>query len=118
MELPLPMSRALLLACVCGLVACTDRNDSTLTAPKSLSTPSSDAQRDARKQSANRALADAARTALSGGPLTLFDETAAAFSSAAPNLSADQLERHDDGDEEFDGERVPGHAGTNGGLGP
>jgi CxxC motif-containing protein (DUF1111 family) len=57
-------------------------------------------------------------TERSGGPSTVFDQSAAAFSLAAPNLDSDELELHEEGDEAFDATFVPGAAPSNGGLGP
>jgi CxxC motif-containing protein (DUF1111 family) len=57
-------------------------------------------------------------TERSGGPSTVFDQSAAAFSLPAPNLDADELELHEEGDEAFDATFVPGTAPANGGLGP
>lgn len=58
-----------------------------------------------------------ARTALSGGATTIFDETEEAFGSPAPNLQGENIERHELGDAAFGLEHVDG-PGINGGLGP
>jgi CxxC motif-containing protein (DUF1111 family) len=58
-----------------------------------------------------------ARTALSGGATTVFEDGEEAFETPAPNLSGDQLERHEVGDEAFSLVHVEG-TGANGGLGP
>ena len=58
-----------------------------------------------------------ARTALSGGATTIFDESQEAFETAAPNLSGEHLEQHEEGDEAFEMPHVRG-SGVNGGLGP
>ena len=44
----------------------------------------------------------AARTALSGGALTVFDVSADAFSFAAPGLAGARLAQHDEGDDAFE----------------
>ena len=58
-----------------------------------------------------------ARTALSGGATTVFDETEEAFESPAPNLEGENIERHELGDIAFELEHGSG-SGINGGLGP
>jgi CxxC motif-containing protein (DUF1111 family) len=58
-----------------------------------------------------------ARTALSGGATTVFDESEEAFGSPAPNLQGENIERHELGDVAFGLEHVDG-PGINGGLGP
>lgn len=58
-----------------------------------------------------------ARTALSGGATTIFDESEEAFESPAPNLQGENIERHELGDVAFELEHVDG-PGINGGLGP
>jgi CxxC motif-containing protein (DUF1111 family) len=58
-----------------------------------------------------------ARTALSGGATTIFDESEEAFGSPAPNLQGDNIERHELGDVAFGLEHIDG-PGINGGLGP
>jgi len=55
--------------------------------------------------------------ALSGGAMTVFDATSGAFSSPAPNLSAQRLDEHADGDAQFEATFVTGGS-VNGGLGP
>ena len=56
--------------------------------------------------------------ALSGGDTTVFDATSHAFSTPAPNLSADALEKHLVGDAEFEAVFVTVPAEVNAGLGP
>ena len=56
--------------------------------------------------------------ALAGGETTVFDRTSNAFSLPAPNLTADELDRHLDGDVAFDATFVTGGAPVNNGLGP
>ncbi|MXV77131.1 c-type cytochrome [Candidatus Poribacteria bacterium] len=56
--------------------------------------------------------------ALSGGDTTIFSESSHAFSTPAPNLSADALEKHLDGDLEFEAVFVTAPAEVNPGLGP
>jgi CxxC motif-containing protein (DUF1111 family) len=58
-----------------------------------------------------------ARTPLSGGATTIFREDVEAFETAAPNLSGEHLEQHEEGDEAFELPHVRG-SGINGGLGP
>ena len=55
---------------------------------------------------------------LSGGETTIFDATSHAFSTPAPNLSADGLAKHLDGDLEFEAVFVTVPAEVNPGLGP
>ena len=55
---------------------------------------------------------------LSGGETTIFDATSHAFSTPAPNLSADGLTKHLDGDLEFEAVFVTVPAEVNPGLGP
>ena len=56
--------------------------------------------------------------ALSGGDTTIFDASSHAFSIPAPNLSAAALEKHLDGDVEFEAVFVTAPAEVNPGLGP
>ena len=56
--------------------------------------------------------------ALSGGETTVFDATSHAFSTPAPNLSADGLAKHLEGDVEFEAVFVTVPAEVNPGLGP
>ncbi len=56
--------------------------------------------------------------ALSGGDTTIFSETSHAFSTPAPNLSDAALEKHLDGDLEFEAIFVTAPAEVNPGLGP
>ena len=55
---------------------------------------------------------------LSGGETTVFDATSHAFSTPAPNLSAEGLAKHLDGDLEFEAVFVTVPAEVNPGLGP
>ena len=55
---------------------------------------------------------------LSGGDTTIFDASSHAFSIPAPNLSAAALEKHLDGDVEFEAVFVTAPAVVNPGLGP
>ena len=55
---------------------------------------------------------------LAGGETTVFDRTSNAFSLPAPNLTAEELDRHLDGDVAFDATFVTGGAPVNNGLGP
>ena len=56
--------------------------------------------------------------AFSGGETTVFDATSHAFSTPAPNLSADGLATHLEGDVEFEAVFVTVPAEVNPGLGP
>ncbi len=56
--------------------------------------------------------------ALSGGETTVFDESSHAFSVPAPNLSAEALAKHLEGDVEFEAVFVTAPAVVNPGLGP
>ncbi|MDE0315906.1 MAG: c-type cytochrome [Candidatus Poribacteria bacterium] len=56
--------------------------------------------------------------ALSGGDTTVFDASSHAFSTPAPNLSTAALEKHLDGDVEFEAIFVTAPAVVNPGLGP
>ena len=53
-----------------------------------------------------------------GGETTIYMESSKAFSTPAPNLSAENLEKHLDGDVAFEAIFVSGNAPINGGLGP
>ncbi len=55
---------------------------------------------------------------LAGGETTIFDASSHAFSIPAPNLSADALEKHLEGDVEFEAVFVTAPAVVNPGLGP
>ena len=61
---------------------------------------------------------DVSDKALSGGETTVFDATSHAFSTPAPNLSADGLAKHLEGDVEFEAAFVTVPAEVNPGLGP
>ena len=54
----------------------------------------------------------------SGGETTIFDASSHAFSTPAPNLSASALEKHLEGDVEFEANFVTAPAVVNPGLGP
>lgn len=56
--------------------------------------------------------------ALSGGDTTIFDASSHAFSTPAPNLSPSALDKHLDGDVEFEAIFVTAPAEVNPGLGP
>ncbi len=56
--------------------------------------------------------------ALSGGATTVFDASSGAFSQPAPNLSADNLALHENGDAAFERKFVSAPAPRFGGLGP
>jgi CxxC motif-containing protein (DUF1111 family) len=55
---------------------------------------------------------------LSGGATTVFDETATAFTHAAPNLGGANLAKHELGDDEFEVMFVSTPTSPNRGLGP
>ncbi|WP_319591286.1 di-heme oxidoredictase family protein [uncultured Draconibacterium sp.] len=55
---------------------------------------------------------------LAGGATTIYMQSSKAFSTPAPNLSSDNLEKHLDGDVAFEAIFVSGNAPVNGGLGP
>ncbi|WP_320282871.1 di-heme oxidoreductase family protein [Draconibacterium sp. IB214405] len=55
---------------------------------------------------------------LAGGATTIYMQSSKAFSTPAPNLSQEGLEKHLDGDVAFEAIFVSGHAPVNGGLGP
>jgi len=57
-------------------------------------------------------------TALSGGATTIFDATASAFGQPAPNLSAGELTRHNQGDAIFSATFSADRASPFPGLGP
>ena len=61
---------------------------------------------------------DVLNRGLSGGETTIFDATSHAFSTPAPNLSADGLAKHLEGDVEFEAVFVTVPAEVNPGLGP
>ena len=61
---------------------------------------------------------DLSDKAFSGGETTIFDATSHAFSTPAPNLSADGLAKHLEGDVEFEAVFVTVPAEVNPGLGP
>ena len=55
---------------------------------------------------------------LAGGDLTVFERTSNGFSAPAPPLSDDELDRHLDGDVDFEAVFVSAPAPVNAGLGP
>lgn len=61
---------------------------------------------------------EAAVVPLAGGATTAVDRTSNAFSLPAPNLDADDLSRHLDGDAAFEANFVSAPATINAGLGP
>ena len=61
---------------------------------------------------------DVSYKGLSGGETTIFDATSHAFSTPAPNLSADGLAKHLEGDVEFEAVFITVPAEVNPGLGP
>ncbi|MEO7997741.1 MAG: di-heme oxidoredictase family protein, partial [Gemmatimonadaceae bacterium] len=125
------MYRTRLSTCAIFVVlfsACSDRTAPTISSPD-LSAAFSNANDNSnpgnsssnannRDNAADRFAALIARTALSGGSLTVFDATINAFSLPSPDLSASELAHHDLGDGAFDTDFVPGAAAVGGGLGP
>jgi CxxC motif-containing protein (DUF1111 family) len=61
---------------------------------------------------------DEMATPLAGGETTIFNATSNAFSTPAPNLTGERLEKHLEGDAAFEAEFVAAPAEVNGGLGP
>jgi CxxC motif-containing protein (DUF1111 family) len=115
------MSRIHFAVFLAGVFACTDQTEP----PRS--TPADDPNEVVLEDGASGVelelndggAAREARTALSGGATTVFKDDEEAFETPAPNLSADQLERHEAGDEGFGLAHVAGSGdGANGGLGP
>ena len=110
------MSRFLLAVLLLWAVGCTD--DRSVTAPdQPEASPVSDAELEFQPEFSLRGLHQA-HTPLSGGATTVFDESADAFSFVIPTLQGEGLEKHEEGDEEFEAEFVPAPADVNGGLGP
>ena len=112
------MSRLLVPIVLVCVVACTDRTEP----PPAAVDPSKDIalEDDASGVELELNLGGIdreARTALSGGATTIFDESEEAFETAAPNLSGEHLAQHEEGDEAFELAHVRG-SGVNGGLGP
>jgi CxxC motif-containing protein (DUF1111 family) len=68
--------------------------------------------------SADRGRFNSAHTALSGGATTVFDQSAQAFGLAAPNLTGENAEHHEEGDEAFEQPFVSTPGLSNSGLGP
>ena len=110
------MSRILVVVSVLWLVGCTDQND--VFAPERNADPESAATASPAELSFDAGSTRGAHTALSGGAITVFDATPAAFSLAAPNLAGLSLARHESGDAQFEVEFAPAPAAANGGLGP
>jgi hypothetical protein len=91
-----------------ALAACVD----------STSVPTS-ASPSASRHSDSSASADRrSHTPLSGGATTIFDATADAFGQPAPNLTAAELTRHEQGDAIFEAEFSADRASPFRGLGP
>ena len=94
--------------CIFALAACMD----------STSVPTSD-RPSASRVLENDASADrTAHTPLSGGAMTVFDATAGAFGQPAPNLTAAELMRHNQGDGIFGAPFSAARGVVNHGLGP
>ena len=107
---------AVFLACV---LACTDQTEPPPSTPAGnpndvvLEDDASGVELELKVSGVDRE----ARTPLSGGATTIFKEDADAFGTAAPNLSGEHLEQHEEGDDAFGLPHVRGSA-VNGGLGP
>jgi CxxC motif-containing protein (DUF1111 family) len=98
-----------------GLAACADE-----TGPSPRVEPKNDTDISADERPAielSLASLHAARSALSGGALTVFDASADAFSLPAPNLVGARLAQHDEGDVAFDVVFDAAPGSTNPGLG-
>lgn len=91
----------LLVLLAFGLAACADQ-----TGPTSSTEPKTDTRGIDEAPSIELSLAAsrAARTALSGGDLTVFDASAGAFSLPALTLAGVRLAQHDEGDQAFEAE--------------
>jgi CxxC motif-containing protein (DUF1111 family) len=110
------MSRILLAVLLLWAVGCTD--DRSVTAPdQPEDRPVGEDLGGIEPELSLRGLKDA-HTPLSGGTTTVFDVSADAFSFPIPTLQGEDLERHDEGDEEFEIEFVSAPAAENAGLGP
>lgn len=115
------MSRLRLAVSLAFLFACSDRTEPA--GPPISDSPDEVTLEDEAAElelESTPALAESrrrARTALSGGATTVFDESEEAFESPAANLQGENIERHELGDEAFELEHVDG-SGINGGLGP
>ena len=84
----------------------------------STSVPTSASPSASRVQESDATSDRSAHTPLSGGAMTVFDATPEAFGQPAPNLTAAELVRHNQGDGLF-GAAFSAHRGAgNGGLGP
>ena len=105
-------TRSTCLLCVAVLAACADDSTVAPTAPPTAPPPT--------VSTANPlVLPDfTAHTALSGGATTVFDITADAFSHESPNLSAQELALHEEGDEEFEDAFSTDVSSEHHGLGP
>jgi CxxC motif-containing protein (DUF1111 family) len=113
------MSRILCVTFLAFVFACTDQTEPPAAGSRpddvALENDASGVELELNVSGVDRS----ARTALSGGATTTFENGAEAFETAAPNLSAAHLQRHEEGDDAFGLAHVPG-AGVdgNGGLGP
>ena len=105
-------TRSTCLLCVAVAAACTD--DSTLP-------PTAPTTRPPNGVSLALTPDPNAHTALSGDATTVYDATVDAFSHESPNLSAEELALHEEGDEAFEVAFVSGASkkkNVPGGLGP
>jgi CxxC motif-containing protein (DUF1111 family) len=111
------MSRTHFAAIVACLVACTDQTEPPAASNKPNDVTLEDDASGVELELNVGGIDREARTALSGGATTIFREDEEAFETAAPNLSGDNLLRHEEGDEGFELAHVRG-SGIDGGLGP
>jgi CxxC motif-containing protein (DUF1111 family) len=110
-----PATRLTWLLCVGAAVACTD---DAPTAPETPRAPDAPPPDSAERVAGGPTRDPRARTALSGGALTVFDDARDAFSHAAPNLDVESVALHEEGDDAFEAVFVSDGAAENGGLGP
>ena len=94
--------------CIIALAACMD----------STTTPTSNAPSATRVQENDASADRSAHTPLSGGAMTVFDVSAEAFGHPAPNLTAAELVRHNQGDGLFSAAFSAVRGAANHGLGP
>jgi CxxC motif-containing protein (DUF1111 family) len=111
------MSRLFVPVFLLGIFACTDRTEPPAAVNESTDITLEDGASGVELELNAGGIDREARTPLSGGATTVFDESETAFETAAPNLSGEHLEQHEEGDEGFEQAHVRG-SGVNGGLGP
>jgi CxxC motif-containing protein (DUF1111 family) len=110
------MSRIAFVVAFLWVVACTT-DDPTVTDPEQPAVSPDNAASDLEVDF-TRGKFNSAHTAYSGGATTVFDESAEAFGQAAPNLSGETAEQHEEGDEAFEQPFVSTPGLSNSGLGP